>query len=283
MKFNLAALALLSVSSPMAIADTKMIKGHVKIINMAPVNGTCMTPVWVGIHDGTFDSYDADSAASAELERLAEDGTTDPIIEAFAKLTGGVWDDVAGKVPICTTSAPAIVNFEFEIKPSEGPYYFSYISMVLPSNDAFVANGDPMKHMIFDADGNFKELNFEIMGSEVNDAGTEKNDELPENTAFFGPSGEKDSGEVEGGVVTAHTGFEAAGSGGILDDPKFANADFTVDGYVMMSIKVVMDEKLMDEKTTDKPTMAPSGTSQVFSGSILAVLSSIMAAGFALW
>jgi hypothetical protein len=57
-----------------------------------------------------------------------------------------------GVAPICSADAPAIVNFEIEIKPEEGPYYFSYVSMVLPSNDAFVANGDPMKHMIFDAD-----------------------------------------------------------------------------------------------------------------------------------
>jgi hypothetical protein len=94
MKFTLVALALLS-APPMAIADTKMVKGHVKVTNMAPEKGTCQTPVWVGIHDGTFDSYDGGSVASAELERIAEDGNVDPIVEAFAALTGGVWDGVA--------------------------------------------------------------------------------------------------------------------------------------------------------------------------------------------
>jgi hypothetical protein len=164
-----------------------MVKGYVKVTNMAPEQGTCQTPVWVGIHDGTFDSYDRDVPASPELERLAEDGTVGPIVDAFAALAGGVWDGgVAGEAPICSTDAPVIVNFEIEINPEDGPYNFSYISMVLPSNDAFVANGDPpMRHMLFDTDGNFQELNFEVMGSEVNDAGTEVNDELNANTAFL--------------------------------------------------------------------------------------------------
>jgi hypothetical protein len=293
MKFTLAALALLS-AFPMAIAESVMVKGHVKVTNMAPDKGTCQTPVWVGIHDGTFDSYDGGSTVSTELERLAEDGDNGPIKDAFAALAGGVWDGVAGEAPICSTDDPAIVNFEIEIKPGE-PYYFSYISMVLPSNDAFVANGDPAKHMLFDADGKFQALNFEVMGSEVNDAGSEVNDELPANTAFFGQMA-PNTGEDEGGVVTAHPGFKASGSGGILDDPAFVNADFTADGYVMMSIKVVLDEMTTDSPTTTAPTKAPTkaptmaptmapsdGTSPVFAGSILACLSSIMALGFAIW
>jgi hypothetical protein len=133
-----------------------------------------------------------------------------------------------------------------------------------------------MKHMLFDADGNFQELNFEIMGSEVNDAGTEVSDEVPANTPLLGQM-TPNTGEVEGGLVTAHPGFKVAGSGGILDDPNFVTADFTVDGYVMMSVKVVMDEM-----TADAPTMAPSGSSQVFAGSTLTLLSSVMAVGFAL-
>jgi hypothetical protein len=146
-----------------------------------------------------------------------------------------------------------------------------------------VANGDPAKHMLFDADGKFQALNFEVMGSEVNDAGSEVNDELPTNTAFFGQMA-PNTGVAEWGRVTAHPGFKASGSGGILDDPAFVNADFTADGYVMMSIKVVLDEMTTDSPTTTAPTMAPSdGTSPVFAGSILACLSSIMALGFALW
>jgi hypothetical protein len=241
MKFTLAALALLS-TFPMAIAGSMVVKGYVEVTNMAPEMGTCQTPVWVGIHDGTFDSYSGGDPTSPELEPLAEDGNPDAIIAAFEVLPGGVWDGVTAGGPFCSTDAPVIVNFEIEIDPEDGPYYFSYISMVLPSNDAFVANGNPEAHMVFDEDGNFQELNFEVMGSEVNDASTEVNDELPANTAFLAQMA-PDTGVDEGNPgVFAHPGFNAAGSGGILDNPLFTNADFTVPDYVMMSIKVVMVE-----------------------------------------
>ena len=51
--------------------------------------------------------------------------------------------------------------------------------MVLPSNDAFVANGNPLAHPIFGADGSFQD-NFGLLvaGDVVLDAGSEVNDEL---------------------------------------------------------------------------------------------------------
>ena len=70
-------------------------------MNMTPKNGTCQTPVWVGIHDGTFDIYDRDAAASIALERLAEDGNNDQLIEAFGDAEGGVWDGAVGMAPFC--------------------------------------------------------------------------------------------------------------------------------------------------------------------------------------
>ena len=58
---------------------------------------------------------------------------------------------------------------------------------------------------------------------DVLDAGTEVNDEFPENTAFLGQEA-PDSGIVEGGVVTDHPGFLRRGS--ILLDARFRNANF---------------------------------------------------------
>ena len=102
--------------------------------------------------------------------------------------------------------------------------------MVIPSNDAFVANLDPMAHAVFDADGNFVGGSFLVLGSSVYDAGTEVNDELPENTAFFGQSAPNTGGD-ENGTVVMHSGLMPSGSGGILDDPMFASADFTAPSY----------------------------------------------------
>jgi len=40
----------------------------VTIENMSPYNGTFLTPVWVGFHNGEFDSYDGGKPASRVSE-----------------------------------------------------------------------------------------------------------------------------------------------------------------------------------------------------------------------
>jgi len=59
----------------------------VTVENLAPSNGTFITPVWFGFHDGSFDLFNVSEAASPELERLAEDGQIDPLSMSF--LGGG--------------------------------------------------------------------------------------------------------------------------------------------------------------------------------------------------
>jgi len=48
-----------------------------------------------------------------------------------------------------------------------------------------------------------------VSGAEVLDGGTEVNDELPVNTAFFGQMA-PNTGVAENGVVLEHPGFSAA-------------------------------------------------------------------------
>jgi hypothetical protein len=145
-----------------------------------------VTPVWIGFHDGTFDTYDRNAALSPAMERLAEDGNNGPISGVFAEAEGTAFDLTVGSAPICPgQSSEVFVTVSIPVGTS---FYFSYASMVLPSNDAFVANGNPMAHQVINDAGEFIELNIDIMGSAVLDAGTEVNDEVPENTAFFGQS-----------------------------------------------------------------------------------------------
>ncbi len=116
--------------------------------------------------------------------------------------------------------------------------YFNYASMILPSNDAFIANGNPYAHEIFDMDGNFLGADFTIAGSEVLDAGTEVNDEAEDTTAFFGQSA-PNTGETENGLVKAHPGFNLDGR--ILNSSDFANADFTTTDYQIAKITVTAE------------------------------------------
>ncbi len=213
---------------------------RVTVTNGAPAFGTFQTPVWLGIHDGTFDIYNSGEAASAALESLAEDGS--------AALLGADFDAAAG-----TSTADVVLG---TFGPADGPIapnetqstvirldpsaaesrFLSWATMVIPSNDAFVANGDPMEHRIFSDAGVFEASTIVVAGDEVLDAGTETNDENPTNTAFFGQMA-PNTGTDEGGVVGNHVGFIPGGN--ILSDAMFAGADFeTVDPYTVLEIDI---------------------------------------------
>ncbi len=226
----------LLLTSSTAIGAT--LKLRITIDNLAPAGGNFLTPVWFGFHDGSFDLYDPGAAASSALERLAEDGNAGPISAAFLASGAGNVDGVITG-PVSPPFAPGdIKTTTLDIDGSlSANRYFSYASMVIPSNDAFIANGDPFAVEIFDTSGTFLGADFFVTGAQVLDAGTEVNDELPANTAFFGQM-TPNTGVDEFGVVQIHPGFNPTGSGGILDDPQFANADFTRTGYPIAQVRV---------------------------------------------
>jgi hypothetical protein len=226
------AIACATAGTLMALAPTtgQTLQVQVTIENLAPVNGVYLTPLWVGFHDGSFDIYDVGAPAAEFLERLAEDGSTAEISAAF---TGSVQGILSG--PLGPGDSTSMV---FDIDPElTSSRYFSYGSMVIPSNDAFIANGDPMEFRLFDDEGTFLGANFFVTGAQVLDAGTEINDEIPLHTAFFGQV-TPDTGVDENGVVGFHPGFLPVELGGILADPMFANGDFTLAGYPIAQIRV---------------------------------------------
>ncbi|TWT73480.1 hypothetical protein Pla123a_38160 [Posidoniimonas polymericola] len=167
---------------------------RVTIESLAPAGGAVLTPVWVGFHDGSFDSYDGGLSAQPGLERLAEDGNTGPISADFLAgrtyVDGGVsgtFDNAqpagqrvdgtivsAGPGPLLPGQTTSQV---FSIASDGANRYFSYASMVLPSNDYFVANGSPTAHDLMDLLDGSGSLSF-VIGAPgtVNDAGTEEED-----------------------------------------------------------------------------------------------------------
>lgn len=213
----------------------------VQVTNTAPTNGTSLTPVWVGVHGG-FDTFDTGRPSSPGLERLAEDGNNSVIAEEFAFSGLGHVDGTAGNAPITPGET---VRLELLVDTSQdNARYFSFASMVLPSNDTFIGNENEFAYELFDENGNFNPLNISVLGSEAYDAGTEVNTELPDDTAFFGQQ-VPDTGVVEGAGVQLAEGFNEVGSGGILDSPDFANADYTVDGYEFAQIGVTSNRSVI--------------------------------------
>ena len=236
----MAALTALSLSSS-ALAQRPAVL--VTARNVAPQNGTFQTPIWVGFHGGTFDLYNTGLAASElpmpgsnAIESLAEDGSTAAVTADFDTLVpDGVQATMISNGPIPPLGPGDSSSMLFELDPADHRY-FSYASMVIPSNDAFIANGNPFAHPIYDAGGNFVAQSFLVRGSEVLDAGTEENDELPANTAFFGQAAPNTGPTTPMGVVGAHPGFLSPRSGGILADPMFVNADFRRPAYTHLAV-----------------------------------------------
>lgn len=237
--------------------------------NLAPVQGTFKTPLWIGFHDGSFDLYDPGVTVSGSgapvpnnaMERLAEDGDTSVLAAEFLATGAGL---VEGSIPGPSGPyAPGETgSASFLVDPSAPTStYFSYATMLIPSNDAFLANGDPLAHKVFDQ-GVFVEP--AIFTGPVLDAGSEVNDEVPANTAFFGQT-TPNTGVPENGIVTVHPGFKRPGSGGILDDPMFFEADFIQPGYPTMKIRLeaavaITDPRLHEVDLSGRQEVPPVQT-----------------------
>ncbi|NJN24350.1 MAG: CHRD domain-containing protein, partial [Acaryochloridaceae cyanobacterium RL_2_7] len=106
----------------------------VSVENLSPDRGTAITPVWVGFHNGEFDTYDRGRPASPGLESLAEDGNVSGISREFDQANfGETQGAIAGEAgPILPGETAGEI---FTVDPIEGEErYLNYASMLLPSN-----------------------------------------------------------------------------------------------------------------------------------------------------
>ncbi|MEX0317297.1 MAG: spondin domain-containing protein [Ruegeria sp.] len=195
-----------------AIGDGEAIT--VTVTNTLGEGGTFLTPVWFGFHDGeNFDLWTDGEAASGGLERIAEDGSVEGIAAEFNQEVGdgGVDATIIGGIGAPGPIDPGeSASFTLNVNADQvGRGYFTWATMVIPSNDAFLASpDDPLTDALFDEDGNFAgPLVIERFGSDVLDAGTEVNTE--EDAAFINQTA-RDQGIAENGVVRSHEGFNGS-------------------------------------------------------------------------
>ncbi len=186
----------------------------VTVENLLGEGGTFLTPLWFGFHDGAnFDLFTEGEAASLGLERIAEDGSVEGIAAEFSQQAGenGVDATIIGG-----SGAPGPIDpgetarFSLNVDPNAvGEGFFTWATMVIPSNDAFLSVPDnALSDPIFDEYGDFiGPLVIERTGSDVLDAGTEVNNE--EDAAFLNQTA-RDTGLDENGVVGAHEGFNGS-------------------------------------------------------------------------
>lgn len=186
----------------------------VTVTNTLGEGGTFLTPVWFGFHDGqNFDLFNAGEAASLGLERIAEDGSVEGIAAEFNAQVGGRGVDatiLGGNGAPGPIDPQETASFTINVNPDQvGEGFFTWATMVIPSNDAFLAvPDDPLADPIFDHNGNFiGPVVIERFGRDVLDAGTEVNNE--EGAAFLNQTA-RDQGTAENGVVGSHPGFNGS-------------------------------------------------------------------------
>ncbi len=221
----------------------------VTVTSLQPADGAVLTPVFLAVQDGIYDMFNTGSLASPSVEEVAEDGSTGNRITA-ALNSGGVSEAVATDGPLMPGQSLSVT---FTVDPEDPlTQYLSFMSMVIPSNDAFIGNDDPQAIDLFDASGELIVYQGSsaviISGDQVWDAGTEVNDEVFENTAFlpnmpiFPGQTVPDTGVPEGSVISLHEGLQ--GSLALGGEPgnvltAFPGADFTEPGALLMQIEII--------------------------------------------
>ncbi|WP_284215491.1 spondin domain-containing protein [Agaribacter marinus] len=180
--------ALLSVS---AFGNATMLR--ITVENNAEANGLSFTPLYTAFHSASFDAFDAGGTASAGLEALAELGQAMPIagerLAVDPDSMGGVIFPDAGMRPLFGGESGSRV---FDIADPASNMFFTFLSMILPSNDTFFGRDDAIQ--LFDAAGNYLgDRVIAVTGADLWDAGTEALDVsaspfIPGNTATDSPA-----------------------------------------------------------------------------------------------
>ncbi|MGV6847190.1 MAG: spondin domain-containing protein [Marinibacterium sp.] len=170
---------------------------EITFTNHQEQGGLYLTPLFGAFHDGRLDFFDASAAASAQLQALAENGDPSGVQAASNGFDTAVVTGPAGfpGAPVLDPGESASVRLN--VDPATGQY-FSFLSMVIPSNDLFIGNDDPFAYQVFDDTGAFTgPLDISIFGGDVWDAGTEANTNL--DAAFNAAGGPR---TAENGTVS---------------------------------------------------------------------------------
>jgi hypothetical protein len=184
-------LAVLSIATASTMSMAQPVELRITVQNLAPANSVAFAPLRFGVHNGTFDTFNAGqsafllgqpSIATAPIVTVAEGGSGSTWLPAFAAAEpnatiGSVMRNGGGALRPGETSSAV-----FTVDPRVNRF-FTFAAMVVPSNDHFIGNDDPMEYMLFDSAGNLSLSSISQIGNEIWDAGSEATN--PANAAFL--------------------------------------------------------------------------------------------------
>lgn len=215
------------------VATAQPVQLRVTVQNLAPANSVAFAPLRVGFGNGTFDSFNNNqtafllgqaTVAAAPIVTVAEGGSGSNWFPAFAAAEpNATLGSVSPGGPLMPGGMASEV---FTVDPSVNRF-FSFASMVVPSNDQFIGNDSPTGFMLFDGAGQLNITSISQFGRDIWDAGSETTSAM--NAAFLA-GGVNDNRVDEGGVVrfsvdnlNAFNGLTTAA--GYTFDRQFASSD----------------------------------------------------------
>lgn len=151
---------------------------QITVTNNQGVGGLSLTPLWVGLSNGTFGTFNAGSnLQGSPLESLAELGDTTAITSAFSGF--GPQATIGGGPILPSASASTLLNV---MNPGT-TRFLNYASMIIPSNDLFIGNPNSVVIALYNASGQLIDAGgnltasrtLVITGGMIWDAGTEVN------------------------------------------------------------------------------------------------------------
>jgi hypothetical protein len=151
----------------------------ITVESLAPTNSVSFAPLHVGFGNGSFDSFDIGSVAGPAILSVAEGGSGSAWLPAFSAADAGAVVGTVGGLLVPGGSASTGFNVD---TTSNG--YFTFASMVVPSNDFFIGNDNPMAYDLFDDQGALQINEIVLSASDIWDAGSEVFD--PAAAAFVG-------------------------------------------------------------------------------------------------
>ncbi len=187
------------LAGPVAAAQIQ-----VTVENVQGAGGFSLTPFYVAFHDGTFDAFSSGTPASPGVELLAELGAVSGLpperLAVDPQSTAQVISQPANGPPTIDPGESGSATFILD--PTGGEQrYLTFLSMIVPSNDQFIGNGNPLAFKIFDDAGKFNgPQTFDITALFAYDAGTEINDAL--NGPAFVIGVDATAGSPEGGAIS---------------------------------------------------------------------------------
>jgi hypothetical protein len=195
-----AALALAACSLPAHAVQRNV---TVTVENLAPASGIAFAPLHFGFHAGTFDAFDIGGVAGEAIVSVAEGGSGTAWQAAFAAAEPMATRGTVGGLLLAGATSSLTVRVDTDLNP-----YFTFGAMVVPSNDFFIGNDDPMAYRVFGGGGALLIGEIGQRARDIWDAGSELFD--PTAAAF---TGDNDARADQGSVVAFNFAELAAFNG----------------------------------------------------------------------